>query len=422
MASPENSSGWQFWIDRGGTFTDVVARRPDGAIVTHKLLSENPGRYADAAIAGIRESLSLKEGEAIRAGIIEAVKMGTTVATNALLERKGEDTVLFITRGFRDQLRIAYQNRPRIFDRHIRLPELLYRKAVEVDERMGARGEIVHPLNETQVRRELQAARAAGFRSIAIVLLHGYRFPDHEARGAQRAHEAGFEQVSASHAVSPLMKVVSRGDTTVVDAYLSPILKRYVKQVSRELPGARLMFMQSNGGLTDARRFQGKDSILSGPAGGIVGMVRTSEGAGFHRVIGLDMGGTSTDVSHYAGELEREFETQVAGVRMRAPMMSIHTIAAGGGSILFFDGQRQRVGPDSAGANPGPASYRRGGPLTVTDCNVMLGKIRPEYFPAVFGSGGNEPLDAEVVKAKFATLAAEIERATGHSQTPISVA
>jgi 5-oxoprolinase (ATP-hydrolysing) len=414
--------GWQFWIDRGGTFTDVVARRPDGSLAAHKLLSENPEQYGDAALAGIRHFLGVTAGEPIPVEKIDAVKMGTTVATNALLERKGEDTVLFITRGFRDQLRIAYQNRPRIFDRHIRLPELLYRKAVEVDERMGARGEIVHPLNETQVRRELQAARAAGFRSIAIVFLHGYRFPGHEARVAQLAHEAGFEQVSASHAVSPLMKVVSRGDTTVVDAYLSPILRQYVQQVARELPGARLMFMQSNGGLTDAHRFQGKDSILSGPAGGIVGMVRTSEGAGFGHVIGFDMGGTSTDVSHYAGELEREFETQVAGVRMRAPMMSIHTIAAGGGSILSFDGQRQRVGPASAGANPGPACYRRGGPLTVTDCNVMLGKIQPAYFPKVFGPRGDEALDAEVVREKFAALAAEIARSTGQPQAPAEVA
>ena len=348
--------------------------------------------------------------------------MGTTVATNALLERKGERTVLFITRGFRDQLRIAYQNRPRIFDRHIRLPELLYKKVVEVDERVGARGDVVTPLDVSAVKRDLTAAHAEGFRSIAIAFMHGYRFPAHEARVAELAREAGFEQVSVSHVVSPLMKIVSRGDTTVVDAYLSPILSRYVNQVAEELPGARLMFMQSNGGLTDAHRFQGKDSILSGPAGGIIGMVRTSEAAGFHKVIGFDMGGTSTDVSHYAGELEREFETQVAGVRMRAPMMSIHTIAAGGGSILFFDGQRQRVGPDSAAANPGPASYRRGGPLTVTDCNVMLGKVQPAFFPKVFGPKGDEALDAEVVKEKFAVLAQEIEKATGHAQAPSAVA
>jgi len=414
--------GWQFWIDRGGTFTDVVARRPDGSLATHKLLSDNPEQYRDAALAGIRHFLGVRPGEPIPVERIEAVKMGTTVATNALLERKGEPTVLFITRGFRDQLRIAYQNRPRIFDRHIKLPELLYRKVVEVDERMGARGDIVLPLNESQVRRELAAARAEGYKSIAIVFLHGYRFPDHEDTVAQLAYEAGFGQVSASHAVSPLMKVVSRGDTTVVDAYLSPILKRYVQQVAGELPGARLMFMQSNGGLTDAHRFQGKDSILSGPAGGIVGMVRTSEAAGFGQVIGFDMGGTSTDVSHYAGELEREFETQVAGVRMRAPMMSIHTIAAGGGSILFFDGQRQRVGPDSAGANPGPACYRRGGPLTVTDCNVMLGKIQPAYFPKVFGPRGNEALDAAVVREKFTALAMEIGRATRRASSPEEVA
>jgi 5-oxoprolinase (ATP-hydrolysing) len=415
-------AGWQFWVDRGGTFTDVVARKPNGELVTHKLLSENPEQYPDAAIAGIRHLLNVPKGAPIPVEKIEAVKMGTTVATNALLERKGEATVLFITKGFRDQLRIAYQNRPRIFDRNIRLPELLYQKVVEVDERMGARGETVSPLDEEAVKRDLAAARAEGYRSIAIVFLHGYRYPLHEARVAALAREAGFEQVSASHGVSPLMKVVSRGDTTVVDAYLSPILRRYVDQVARELPGARLLFMQSNGGLTDAHRFQGKDSILSGPAGGIIGMVRTSEAAGFRKVIGFDMGGTSTDVSHYAGELEREFETQVAGVRMRAPMMSIHTIAAGGGSILFFDGQRQRVGPDSAAANPGPASYRRGGPLTVTDCNVMLGKIQPAFFPKVFGPKGDEALDGEVVKRKFAALAAEIGNATGQKQTPEAVA
>jgi 5-oxoprolinase (ATP-hydrolysing) len=414
--------GWQFWIDRGGTFTDVVARKPDGSLATHKLLSENPERYSDAAIAGIRYLLDVPEGAPIPVERIDAVKMGTTVATNALLERKGEPTVLFITKGFRDQLRIAYQNRPRIFDRRIRLPELLYGKVFEVDERVGARGEVIKRLDEAAVRVDLKAARAAGYRSIAIVFLHGYRHPAHEATVARLAREAGFDQVSASHGVSPLMKIVSRGDTTVVDAYLSPILRRYVDQVAAELPGARLMFMQSNGGLTDARRFQGKDSILSGPAGGIIGMVRTSEAAGFSKVIGFDMGGTSTDVSHYAGELEREFETQVAGVRMRAPMMSIHTIAAGGGSILFFDGQRQRVGPDSAGANPGPASYRRGGPLTVTDCNVMLGKVQPAYFPKVFGPKGNEALDATVVREKFAALAKQISDATGQPTTPETIA
>ena len=413
---------WQFWIDRGGTFTDVVGRRPDGTLVTHKLLSENPEQYPDAAIAAIRHLLDVKPGDPIPVDQIEAVKMGTTVATNALLERKGEPTVLFITKGFRDQLRIAYQNRPRIFDRHIKLPELLYKKVVEVPERMGAHGDEIETLDEGVAWRELKAAHAEGFRSIAIVFMHGYRYPRHEARVAELAWEAGFRQVSASHVVSPLMKIVSRGDTTVVDAYLSPILRRYVDQVSGELPGARVMFMQSNGGLTDAHRFQGKDSILSGPAGGIVGMVKTSETAGFRKIIGFDMGGTSTDVSHYAGELEREFETLVAGVRMRAPMMSIHTIAAGGGSILHFDGQRQRVGPDSAGANPGPACYRRGGPLTVTDCNVMLGKIQPAYFPKVFGPKANEALDAEVVRAKFTELAAEIERATGKHQEPEALA
>jgi 5-oxoprolinase (ATP-hydrolysing) len=401
-------SGWQFWIDRGGTFTDIVARRPDGALVTHKLLSENPGRYRDAALAGIRDILSLGKQAEIPSRLIEAVKMGTTVATNALLERKGSRTVLFITRGFRDALRIAYQNRPRIFDRHIVLPEMLYSKVVEVEERVGAQGDIVLPLDERQALLDLQETYAEGYRSIAIVFMHGYRYPEHESRVAELAQRAGFTQISVSHRVSPLMKLVGRGDTTVVDAYLSPILRRYVEEVAAELPGVRLLFMQSNGGLAGARQFQGKDAILSGPAGGIVGAVRTSAAAGFDRIIGFDMGGTSTDVSHYAGELEREFETRVAGVRMRAPMMSIHTVAAGGGSILHFDGARYRVGPDSAGANPGPASYRRGGPLTVTDANVMLGKIQPKHFPQVFGPTGSESLDFQVVKDAFSKLTAKI--------------
>ena len=399
---------WQFWIDRGGTFTDVVARRPDGAILTHKLLSENPERYADAAIAGIRELLGVRSGP-IPAHLIEAVKMGTTVATNALLERKGERTALFITRGFRDALRIAYQNRPRLFDRHIVLPEMLYSKVVEVEERVGARGEVVLPLNEKQAEADLRRVYGEGYRSIAIVFMHGYRFPEHERTIAEAAKRIGFPQISVSHVVSPLMKLVGRGDTSVVDAYLSPILRRYVEQVASELGAVRLLFMQSNGGLTDARRFQGKDAILSGPAGGIVGAVRTSAAAGFERIIGFDMGGTSTDVSHYAGEFEREFETRVAGVRMRAPMMSIHTVAAGGGSILHFDGSRYRVGPDSAGANPGPACYRRGGPLTVTDANVMLGKIQPAYFPKVFGPNGDEALDVTAVKSRFSQLTNEIK-------------
>ena len=427
MGLPVNTERrWQFWIDRGGTFTDVVARRPDGSLVTHKLLSDNPEQYADAAIAGIRRLLRVPANAPVPVDQIDAVKMGTTVATNALLERKGERTALVVTRGFRDALRIAYQNRPRLFDRHIVLPELLYSKVVEVDERIGAHGDVVKPLDLAKVRADLEETYAAGFRSVAIVLMHGYRYPAHEAALEAAAREIGFTQVSASHRVSALMKFVARGDTTVVDAYLSPILRRYVDQVARELPGTRLLFMQSSGGLTDARRFQGKDSILSGPAGGIVGMVRTSLAAGFDRVIGFDMGGTSTDVSHFAGrdvsDCERAFETQVAGVRMRAPMMSIHTVAAGGGSILHFDGARLRVGPDSAGANPGPACYRRGGPLTVTDCNVMVGKIQPEFFPKVFGKAANEALDDEVVREKFAVLAMEVEEATGRALSPEQLA
>jgi len=413
---------WQFWIDRGGTFTDIVARRPDGTLATCKLLSENPGRYRDAAVAGIRHLLGLSSDEAIAVARIEAVKMGTTVATNALLERRGEPTALAITRGFGDALRIAYQNRPRLFDRHIVLPELLYAAVIEIDERVGADGEVLRALDQAAVRSALQTQYDSGLRSLAIVFMHGYRYTEHEAACARIARAIGFTQVSSSHQVSALTKLVARGDTTVVDAYLSPILRRYVDQVAADLPGVQLQFMQSNGGLTDARSFQGKDSILSGPAGGIVGMVKASRLAGFERVIGFDMGGTSTDVSHFSGEFERVFDTQVAGVRVRAPMMSIHTVAAGGGSILHFDGSRYRVGPDSAGANPGPASYRRGGPLTVTDCNVMLGKIQPAYFPRLFGVDGRQALDRATVLAQFSSMARAIGSATGNTPTAEQVA
>lgn len=403
--SPTPSRRWQFWIDRGGTFTDVVGRRPDGSLVTHKLLSDNPEQYRDAAVAGIRHLLGLAPGQPITPDQVECVKMGTTVATNALLERKGEATLLVTTRGFRDALRIAYQNRPRLFDRHIVLPELLYREVIEADERMDAHGAVVRELDPAHLREALRAAHGRGLRSVAIVFMHGYRYTAHEQAAKALALEAGFTQVSTSHETSPMMKLVSRGDTTVVDAYLSPILGRYVDQVASEMPGVKLFFMQSSGGLTDAHAFQGKDAILSGPAGGIVGMARTAQLGGHDKVIGFDMGGTSTDVSHFAGEFEREFETQVAGVRMRAPMMSIHTVAAGGGSILEFDGARFRVGPQSAGANPGPASYRRGGPLAVTDANVMVGKIQPKYFPKVFGPQANEALSQEAVAGQFAALA-----------------
>ena len=417
---------WQFWVDRGGTFTDVVAKAPDGALKTHKLLSENPERYPDAAVHGIRELLGLQDGAPIPAGVIDAVKMGTTVATNALLERKGDRTLLLITRGMRDLLRIGYQNRPRLFDLNIRLPEMLYEEAIEVDERVAADGAVITPLDDAPLRTALGAAFASGYRSVAVAFMHGYRLHAHEKLAGQIAAEVGFEQISLSHAVSPLIKLVSRGDTTVVDAYLSPILRRYVGQV-RDALGAggcrALMFMQSNGGLTDASLFQGKDAILSGPAGGVVGMVRTAESCGYDRLIGFDMGGTSTDVCHYAGEFERSFETEVAGVRMRAPMMSIHTVAAGGGSVLSFRDARFQVGPESAGANPGPACYRRGGPLTVTDCNVLLGKIQPDIFPHVFGPDGDAPLDAEIVREKFTSLAARIATETGETRrTPEELA
>ena len=401
---------WQFWIDRGGTFTDVVGRCPDGSLVTHKLLSENPEQYPDAAVAGIRHLLGLSATQAVTPDRVECVKMGTTVATNALLERKGEPTLLVTTRGFRDALRIAYQNRPRIFDRNIVLPELLYSAVVEAHERVGAHGELVQALDEASLRQELMVHYQQGLRSVAIVFMHGYRYQTHERVAKRLAAEVGFTQISTSHEVSPMMKFVSRGDTTVVDAYLSPILKRYVEQVALEMPGVKLFFMQSSGGLTDAHSFAGKEAILSGPAGGIVGMARTASMAGVEKVIGFDMGGTSTDVSHFAGEFEREFETQVAGVRMRAPMMSIHTVASGGGSILGFDGSRFRVGPQSAGANPGPASYRRGGPLAVTDANVMVGKIQPRHFPKVFGPQADQALDADVVQKKFAAMAAQTGR------------
>ncbi len=417
-SSQVTSPRWQFWIDRGGTFTDVVGKRPDGSLVTHKLLSENPEQYKDAAVAGIRHLLGLQAGEAVTPALVECVKMGTTVATNALLERKGEPTLLVTTKGFRDALRIAYQNRPRLFDRHIVLPELLYSAVIEANERMDADGEVVENLNEALLKKELLVQYSVGLRSVAIVFLHGYRYTEHELAAERIARAIGFTQISVSHKTSPMMKLISRGDTTVVDAYLSPILRRYVSQVSGDMPGVKVFFMQSSGGLTDAHAFQGKDAILSGPAGGIVGMARTAQLAfgdssaqlAGVKVIGFDMGGTSTDVSHFAGEFEREFETQVAGVRMRAPMMSIHTVAAGGGSILEFDGARFRVGPESAGANPGPACYRRGGPLAVTDANVMLGKVQPRYFPKVFGPNADEALSYEATLEKFNELASKVGR------------
>ncbi len=404
---------WQFWVDRGGTFTDIVAKTPEGELQTHKLLSENPEVYPDAAVYGIRELLGLGPDDAIPNGQIGAVKMGTTVATNALLERKGERTLLLITKGMRDLLRIGYQNRPRLFDLNIELPELLYEDVIEIEERIGADGETIAALNTTHACEALSRAYGKGYRSVAIALMHSYRFPDHEQKLGQMAEQSGFTQVSLSHEASPLIKIVSRGDTAVVDAYLSPILGRYVKQVADALGTSkggceRLMFMRSNGGLTDASLFEGRDAILSGPAGGVVGMVRTAAELGYDKLIGFDMGGTSTDVCHYAGEFERSFETEVAGVRMRAPMMSIHTVAAGGGSILSYRDGRMQVGPESAGANPGPAAYRRGGPLTVTDCNVLLGKLQPDLFPPVFGPNADQPLDVDVVRTKFETLASEI--------------
>ncbi|MEA2974854.1 MAG: hypothetical protein QOF19_374, partial [Alphaproteobacteria bacterium] len=447
------SAQWDFWIDRGGTFTDVIGRRPDGTLAAHKLLSENPEAYADAAVQGIRDLLGLKTGEPIPAGRIGAIKMGTTVATNALLERKGARTLLVTTKGFRDALKIGYQARPKIFAKHIVKPEVLFERMIEVDERVRADGMVEGAPDLVVLRGELERARNDGIEAVAILFMHGYRYPEHEQRVAALTRELGFAQVSVSHEVSPVIKFVSRGDTTVVDAYLSPILRRYVARVARELaspsprvrgegrgegdypptqtsgeppsPGrfaadlsphagrgeAGLMFMTSAGGLTAAELFQGKDAILSGPAGGVVGMAETGRQAGLDKLIGFDMGGTSTDVSHFDGEYERAYETEVACVRMRAPMMLIHTVAAGGGSILHYDGARFRVGPDSAGANPGPKSYRRGGPLTVTDANVMAGKLIPDFFPKIFGSAQDQPIDADAVRDAFAALAAKVDRA-----------
>ncbi len=413
---------WQFWIDRGGTFTDIVGRKPDGSIVIDKLLSENSSHYKDAAVAGIKKLLNLSQNERIPVDKISSVKMGTTVATNALLERKGDKTLLLITKGFGDLLRIGYQNRPLLFDLNIKLPELLYDRVFEVSERLDSKGNIIRDLDEESVRDTLRKAKLDGINSVAIAFMHSYLNPIHEEKIAQIASEEKFSQISVSYKVSPLMKLVGRADTTVVDAYLSPILRRYVDQVSTELDSTKytkLMFMQSNGGLTDANLFQGKDALLSGPAGGVVSMVQTGLQAGFSKLIGFDMGGTSTDVCHYSGEYERSFETEVAGVRIRAPMMQINTVAAGGGSILSFKDGRFQVGPESAGAIPGPASYGKDGPLTVTDCNVLLGKLHPEYFPNVFGKSGKEPLNIEIVKDKFLLMSKEVSKKTDGSQIDI---
>jgi 5-oxoprolinase (ATP-hydrolysing) len=419
---PHSLGRWQFWIDRGGTFTDIVGCAPDDRILSAKLLSDNPEHYSDAAVEGIRQMLDLKPGEPIPADRIASIKMGTTAATNALLERKGEPTVLVITRGLADVLRIGTQQRPKLFDLRIVLPEPLYESVVEVGGRFSAEGEELEPLDLIAVRDSLKQVRARGVRAAAVVCLHGYRYPQHENAIAEVATQLGFSQVSTSHETSHLINLVNRGDTTVVDAYLSPVLRRYVDSLRQALPGIPLFFMQSNGGLVDAARFQGKNSILSGPAGGIVGAAKAATRAGTNRIIGFDMGGTSTDVTHYAGEFERRFETEVAGVRICVPMMHIHTVAAGGGSICSFDGGRLRVGPESAGANPGPAAYRRGGPLTVTDCNVLLGRLPPDFFPKIFGSSGDLPLDTRRVNERFRELAAQIASSSQKSLTPEELA
>jgi 5-oxoprolinase (ATP-hydrolysing) len=413
---------WQFYIDRGGTFTDIVGKTPQGRIIVHKLLSENPEQYQDAPIQGIKEILGIPTAEPIPTAQIEVVKMGTTVATNALLERKGDRLVLLITKGFQDALRIGYQNRPDIFAREIILPSMLYESVVEIDARYDAQGNELKPVDISQVREDLQAVYETGISCCAIVLIHGYRYKNHELQVAEIAREVGFTQISISHQVSPLIKLVSRGDTTVVDAYLTPILRRYIDRIAQQLPDTPLMFMKSDGGLVPGEDFQGKDSILSGPAGGIVGAVKTSERAGFQQIVTFDMGGTSTDVAHYGGEYERELDSEIAGARMRVPVLAIHTIAAGGGSILAFDGASYRVGPESGGSNPGPACYRRGGELTITDANVLLGKIQPQYFPAVFGQDAHRSLDREIVLTKFTELTQKINTATGNNSTPEQVA
>ncbi len=413
---------WQFWVDRGGTFTDIVARDPTGEIISHKLLSENPKHYSDPVLHGIKNLLGLKNDDGIPEDVIKEIKMGTTVATNALLERKGEKTLLVITKGFRDALRIGYQNRPKLFDKHIQIHEMLYDEVLEVDERVSADGKILIAPNEATIRKDLLVALNSGLKSVAIVFMHAYRLAKHEKVVARIASELGFKQISVSHKTSPLMKLVSRGETTVADAYLSPIMSRYIDQISFELGNIDLFLMQSNGGLTNAQFIKGKDSILSGPAGGVVGMVRTACDAGFKKIIGFDMGGTSTDVSHFNNVYERAFETEIAGIRLSTPMMKIHTIAAGGGSILNFDGTRFRVGPESAGAIPGPKSYRNGGPLTLTDCNVMLGKIQASHFPKIFGKESNQGLDYEKVEEAFCKLAKKIGHVTGNKKTPEEVA
>ncbi len=436
-SSPAHTNKWNFWIDRGGTFTDVVARTPNGEILARKVLSENPGAYDDAALEGIRQFLGVASDAAIPAHLIETVKMGTTVATNALLERKGERTLLVITQGLKDQLEIGYQARPDIFAKEIIKPEMLYTRVIEAYERVRTDGTVEMILDEAALERDLRAALADDIKSVAFAFMHSYAHPAHEKRAADIARNLGFTYVAASHEVSPLIKIVGRGDTTVADAYLSPILRRYVDKVASALsllaPGdspagsrppvaVKVMFMASSGGLTSADLFLGRDAILSGPAGGIVGMAETAKLAGFGRVIGFDMGGTSTDVSHFAGDYERSFETEVAGVRMRVPMMRIHTVAAGGGSILFYDGNRFRAGPESAGSNPGPKCYRRGGPLTVADANVMVGKLQASLFPKIFGPDRDQPLDEAAVRAAFEEMAARINADTGEKRSPEQVA
>jgi len=414
---------WQFWIDRGGTFTDIVARRPDGRLIQQKLLSENPEQYPDAAIAGIRRLLDLPEDGVIPDGMISTVKMGTTVGTNALLTHSGEAVVLITTAGFGDTLEIGDQARPDIFALDIHKPAQLYARMIEARERIAVDGAILQPLDAASLVSELAIARADGITACAIAFLHSWKNPAHELRAGELARAAGFSQISLSHQASPLIKYVPRAETAVLDATLSPPVRRYADQVAAALPfGVKLEFMQSNGGLADAVHFQGKDSVLSGPAGGLIGMAKVGQAAGYDKLIGFDMGGTSTDVSLFTGEFVRSLDTRIAGHRIRVPMLGVHTVAAGGGSMLRFDGERLLAGPESAGSLPGPACYRRGGPLTVTDANLLLGRLQGDFFPAVFGPHADQPLDLASVRAAFEQQTASLNAALNLAYSPEQLA
>ncbi len=409
------SEGWDFWIDRGGTFTDVVARDPEGRLHVRKLLSENPEQYEDAALQAIREFLGVEEVDgAVPSRRVRSVRMGTTVATNALLERRGARVCLVVTAGFRDLLEIGYQNRPDIFALHVEKPEGLAEAVVEIDERVMADGTVRRAPDPAVVREDLKRVCDRGVTSLAVVLMHSYAFPEHERMVGRVAKDLGFEHVSLSHETSGEIKAVARGDTATVDAYLTPVLRAYVRRVRDALgSGVDLKFMQSHGGLVDAERFSGKDAVFSGPAGGVVACAHVARQAGLQRAIGFDMGGTSTDVSRYDGTFDRQFEATISGIRIQAPMLSIETVAAGGGSILRFRDGRMSVGPDSAGSVPGPVCYGRGGKPAVTDANAVLGRIRAEHFPACFGPHADRPLDVDASRRAFGDICAAVSSHMG---------